>query len=85
MQYARNVVDPQLGTSFTGFMNIYLKKKYAKQELTASEQKYLMGFLPPFITQVRSKVPYRKRYAAFLNPLRSLSFFMIPEDDEKEA
>ena len=85
MQYARQVVDPGFGTTFTQFMNIYLKKKYAKQELTASEQKYLMGFLPPFITQVRSKVPYRKRYAAFLNPLRSLSFFMIPEDDEKEA
>ncbi len=85
MQYARNVVDPAYGTSFTQFMNIYLKKKYAKQELTANEQKYVAGFLAPFITQVRSKISSGKRFSAFLNPLRSLSFFMIPEEDEKEV
>ena len=85
MQYARNVVDPAYGTSFTQFMNVYLKKKYAKQELTASERQYVNGFLHPILTQVRSKIPAGKRFAAFLNPLRSLSFFMIPEEEEKES
>ncbi len=85
MQYARNVVDPAFGTSFTQFMNIYLKKKYAKQELTPSERQYVAGFLRPFLAQVRSKIPSGKRFGAFLNPLRSLSFFMIPEEEEKES
>ena len=85
MQYARNVVDPAYGTSFTQFMNIYLKKKYAKQELTASERQYVSGFLKPFLTQVRSKIPGGKRFSAFLNPVRSLSFFMIPEEDETKS
>jgi len=85
MQYARSVVDPQLGTSFTGFMNVYLKKKYAKQALTGNEQQYVNGFLRPFLQTARNQIKFSKRFFGFLNPIRSASFFMMPEDDEKEA
>ena len=85
MQYARNVVDPQLGTSFTGFMNIYLKKKYAKQALTVPEQQYVNGFLKPFLQTSYKKITFSKRLLGFLNPIRSLSFFMTSEEDEKEV
>lgn len=84
MQYARNVVDPQLGTAFTGFMNVYLKKKYAKQALTPSEQQYVNGFLKPFIQTARKKISFSKRFFGFLNPIRSAGFFMAPEEDGKE-
>ncbi len=85
MQYAREVVDPKLGTSFTQFMNVYLKKKYAKQTLNEREQAYVTGFLKPFLQQVRSRTEFKTRFFGFLNPLRSIAFFMKPEDDEKEA
>lgn len=84
MQYARDVVDPVMGTSFSGFMNIYLKKKYAKQALTPSEQQYVNDFLKPFLKTVRRKTSFKKRFFGFINPLRSIGFFVMPED-EKEA
>ena len=92
MQYARDTVDPQLGlpagqagASFTGFMNVYLKKKYAKQALTLSEQQYVNGFLKPFLQAARKKIKFSRRFFGFLNPLRSIGFFMMPEEDEKEV
>jgi len=84
MQYARDVVDPAMGTSFSQFMNIYLKKKYAKQPLNPAERQYVYEFLKPFIKTVRKKVSFKKRFAGFINPLRSIGFFVMPED-EKEA
>lgn len=85
MQYARNVVDLQLGTSFTAFMNVYLKLKYAKQPLTLQEQEYVRRFLVPFIKQVKARVPFKKRLAGFINPSRMLAYFIKPEDDSRRA
>ncbi len=82
MQYAREAIDPSLGTSFTTFMNSYLKVKYAKQPLTASENERVSAFLPAFFTQVRSRIAGKKRLAAFLKPLRSIAFFVRPADDD---
>ena len=84
MQYARQVVDPQLGTSFAGFMNVYLKKKYAKQNLNTTEQQYVGQFLLPFLKTAREKIPFKKRFFGFMNPVRCMSFFVMPEEDEKE-
>ena len=84
MQYARNVVDPTYGTDFTSFMNIYLKKKYAKQQLNERESKYVDAFLHPFLGIVRGKTKYWTRRLAFRNPVRMAGFFTLPEEDEKE-
>lgn len=81
MQYARTMIDPEFGTDFTGFMVIYLKLKYAKQELTAQEKQILSRFMPDFIKTVKSKTKVGARIGAFLNPLRSVSFFVQPEDN----
>jgi transglutaminase-like putative cysteine protease len=84
MQYARDVVDPLLGgSSFVQFMNIYLKKKYAKQPLTTSEQQHVDSFLKPFLAHARKKIKFSKRFFGFLNPMRCVSFFVMPEDDSK--
>jgi len=85
MQYARNTVDPKLGTSFTGFMNVYLKKKYAKQTLTSQEQQYVNGFLKPFLQMAGKKIKFSTLFFGFLNPIRSAGFFVMPEEDEKEV
>jgi hypothetical protein len=85
MQYARQVVDPQLGTSFAGFMNVYLKQKYAKQALNGREQQYVDEFLHPFIKTVREKIPFKTRFFGQLNPFRMLGFFSMPPEEEKET
>lgn len=84
MQYALKIVDPQFGTSFGAFMNVYLKQKYAKQPLTPSEQDVANTFLKKFLATVSAKTPFKKRFFSFLNPLRSINYFVIP-DDEKDV
>jgi len=81
MQYARATVDPEFGTSFAPFMNIYLKQKYAKQPLTGSEEQAVAGFLAPFTAKLRKKIRFGKRFAGFVNPLRTVTFFVKPEDE----
>jgi hypothetical protein len=81
MQYAREVVDPILGTSFVGFMNVYLKKKYAKQELNVTEQAVVNSFLHPFLTTARGKISFATRVGGFMNPVRCASFFVMPEEE----
>jgi len=83
MQFARQVVDPQLGTSFTAFMNIYLKHKYAKQPLTASEAESAGSFLKPFLNTAKKAIPFGQRFKGFLNPVRTISFFVMSNDDEE--
>lgn len=78
MQYARTAVDPVLGTNLAGFMNIYLKQKYAKQPLTPAEEAAVKGFMAPFLETVRAKIPVGKRLKAFINPVRTFSFFVQP-------
>lgn len=82
MQYARDVVDPQFGTAFNQFMNVYLKKKYAKQALNAREQELTASFLQPFLATVAGKIKASKRLLGFLNPVRCAGFFVMPEVDE---
>lgn len=81
MQYAREVVDPALGTDFTGFMNGYLKEKYAKQPLNARETAVVNEFLPAFFSAIRQRIKWNRRAAGMLNPLRAITFFVRSEDD----
>jgi hypothetical protein len=82
MQYARDVVDPQFGTSFAGFMNVYLKTKYAKQSLNAAETEKVNAFLKPFLATVDKKSKFSKRFWGFLNPVRAIGFFVMPQEEE---
>jgi hypothetical protein len=82
MKYARETVDPAYGTSFTAFMNIYLKQKYAKQPLSPGEEQSVADFLKPFIAKLRQKIKFRQRFTRFINPVRTVSYFVKPEDEE---
>jgi hypothetical protein len=85
MQYAREQIDPALGTSFAAFMNVYLKLKYAKQQPTAAEAASVHDFLPSFFAHVRARLKPGRRLGAFLKPMRSLAFFMQPAEAERQA
>ncbi|HTN47160.1 MAG TPA: transglutaminase-like domain-containing protein [Flavipsychrobacter sp.] len=85
MYYANRIVDPQFGTSFSSFMIIYLKQKYAKQPLTDQEHKTVKNFLTVFIKTIKNKLPFRQRLAGFINPVRSVSYFVKPQDEENEG
>ncbi len=81
MQYARQQVDPKFGTSLTGFMNIYLKTKYAKQPLNEREQQYVGAFLMPFLETVRRQTANKDRIVGFMNPVRMAAFFTQPDEE----
>lgn len=83
MQYAKQIVDPQLGTNLGSFMNVYLKTKYAKQPLTTQEQHSLNGFVEQFIGTAKKKTPAGQRIKGFLNPLRTITFYAQPDNEEK--
>jgi len=81
MQYAKNIVDPMLHTDLVSFMNVYLKKKYAKQTLSSHELEQVNLFLHPFLAAARKQIKAGTRITGFLNPVRCASFFVMPEDD----
>ncbi len=84
MQYAREAVDSRFGTNLTGFMNIYLKKKYAKQTLNNTELAFVSQFLDPCIVIVKTKVPFKYRLSGFLNIARCVGFFVEKLEGEEK-
>ena len=82
MQYAGRVVDPLFGTQFVSFMNIYLKQKYAGQSLNEREIVFVKAFLTTFIKTIKEKRSFKERFLGFLNPLRSINYFVKPDDEE---
>ncbi|RYE19804.1 MAG: transglutaminase domain-containing protein, partial [Sphingobacteriales bacterium] len=83
MQYAKEVIDPSFGTGFAGFMNVYLKKKYAKEQpFTEKELAVVNGFLKPFLKTVRKQTKFSHRFTGFISPARSISYFTLPNPNE---
>ena len=77
-QYASQI-DAQFGTQLSTFSNVYQKIKYSSMTLTASEAETVNGFYSPFITQVRSKVPFKTRFSKFLNIYNTIHYFTQPK------
>lgn len=84
MQYAMRTVDPNFGTSFTAFMNLYMKNKYANQELNTTEQAQVASFLRPFIKLITQKVSLHKRITGFFDPVRMVTFFIRPDENSNQ-
>jgi transglutaminase-like putative cysteine protease len=77
--FASQRIDPEFKTNFGSFMNVYLKTKYAKDPLTAGEQLKINSFYKPFYLSVKKQVPFRERFAKFLNFYRTINFFSKPK------
>jgi protein-glutamine gamma-glutamyltransferase len=75
LNYAKNIVDTQLDTSFTMFMNSYLKMKYTGQKLNMVEQEMVSSFLDKTLVTIKTKIIFKDRLGRFLRPLRSITFF----------
>lgn len=82
LQFAQQTVDVNYGTSFTAFMQLYLKQKYAQQPLSQEELLQLVPFLNEFLKTVRNRISLKKRFVAFINPMRMISFFVQPKNME---
>lgn len=78
LQYAAQTVDRRFDTSFQAFMILYLKQKYAAQPLTTAELAKATSFLYPFLRKVRQQLRPTHRLKAFLNPLRTVTYFVSP-------
>ncbi|WP_118951348.1 transglutaminase-like domain-containing protein [Taibaiella helva] len=73
-------VDEQLHTNYTAFILPYLKLKYAKQELNASEAAMVSRFLTGFIQKVKAAIPAGRRTKDFFRVFRAIAFFGTAEE-----
>jgi transglutaminase-like putative cysteine protease len=81
-QYAGQVIDKNLGTSFEAFTATYLKVKYANQELTSEDSQRILTFYAPFEQAIKSKISFRKRLLHFMNIYNTLEFFTKPRQPD---
>jgi transglutaminase-like putative cysteine protease len=82
LQYAGQVIDKNLGTSFEAFTATYLKVKYANQELTSEDSQRIITFFTPFEQAVKSKISFKKRLLHFMNIYNTLEFFTKPRQPD---
>ncbi|MDR1593516.1 MAG: transglutaminase-like domain-containing protein [Prevotellaceae bacterium] len=82
LQYAGQVIDRNLGTSFEAFTATYLKIKYANQELTNEDSQRVLTFYTPFEQAIKSKISFRKRLLHFVNIYNTLEFFTKPRQPD---
>jgi transglutaminase-like putative cysteine protease len=82
LQYAGQVIDRNLGTSFEAFTATYLKVKYANQELTSEDSQRILTFYAPFEQAIKSKIGFRKRLLHFMNIYNTLEFFTKPRQPD---
>lgn len=82
LQYASSTIDPLFGTSFTTFIHIYLRQKYASLPLSAQDLTQANSSFKPFITKVKAHIKPSIRIISFLNPMRSIGYFVAPNEDD---
>jgi hypothetical protein len=82
LQYAGQVIDKNLGTSFGAFTATYLKVKYANQELTNEDSQRILTFYTPFEQAIKSKISRKKRLLRFMNIYNTLEFFTKPRQPD---
>ena len=80
LQYAGQVVDTQLGTSFETFTATYLKVKYARQKLTNEDSQRILSFYKPFERAVRLRIGLKRWLLSFVNIYNTLEYFTKPRE-----
>jgi protein-glutamine gamma-glutamyltransferase len=78
-QFAKEKIDPEFKTNFTLFMLVYLKSKYSKETLSASEEMIIRDFYHPFHKTIKEKNSFKERFSKFLNFYRTINFFSKPK------
>jgi hypothetical protein len=73
-EYA-GMIDKKFNTSFGRFTKAYQKLKYSSLPLTESEQQLVQTFYAPFISSIGKQIPFKIRFAKFLNIYTTISYF----------
>jgi protein-glutamine gamma-glutamyltransferase len=79
LQFVKEDVDPTFNTNFTSFMNTYLKTKYSSQPLNSYDEKVMNNSYPKIWNDVRTQIPFKQKFAKFLNINRCMQFFIKPK------
>ncbi len=78
-QFANEKIDPKFGTTFSSFMQVYLKSKYSKEDLTSSEKIRINNFYNPFYKKLKTSISLKERFSKFLNFYRTINYFSKPK------
>lgn len=82
LKYASHVIDPSYGTSYTSFIILYLKQKYAGQDLSTDEIQKVEEFYPAFEQKVKQSHSFWQRTYRFKNLNHFVRYFILPEESE---
>ena len=77
LEFANDTVDPEFGTEFGQFMNVYLKAKYSPQGLASSEAQFVENFTEDFREKVFQPYSRWDVIKNFLNFIRTLRFLFV--------
>lgn len=82
LKYATKCIDPEYGTQYASFIILYLKQKYAGQELSALEVKQVEEFYAAFEQKIKNKHSFMQRAFRFKNLNNFVRYFILQEETE---
>jgi len=71
--YAQKM-DRELPLKYAQFVQLYLKLKYSETALSGSERQFMQQYVKGFEGVLRYKLPAKKRFRYFANPMRTIAF-----------
>lgn len=71
--YAQKM-DLELPLKYTQFVQLYLKLKYSETALNSAERQFMERYVKGFEGVLRHKLPAKKRFRYFANPMRTIAF-----------
>lgn len=74
LQFAEQI-DAQMKTSFSEFMKVYLKLKYAQKELNQEEKTILIRFYHQSMPIIKKHLPFKHRFKSMFKVLRAINYF----------
>ncbi len=84
LQYATRRIDPIFQTAFTGFMQVFLRLKYANGELMQGDAELIEAFGKSIRKAARKKTGFFRMIWNYFNIFRATRFFRRPEEIKLE-
>lgn len=76
LSYAQKI-DLELPLKYGEFVQRYLKLKYSETPLSNTERQFIEGYTKGFESVLRHKLPAKKRFRYFANPMRTIAFLQL--------
>lgn len=81
--FAKNIVDIKYHTNFEKFMNVYLKSKYANQNLNSQDEQNIHNFFPSFEQKIKFHFTKWQRFKKFLHINQFITYFTLQEPQKQ--